>query len=80
MATILLVDDYPRIREFFSEELSDSGHIVFGLGETESILKYLYDFKIDLVLLEPFLGKIDRLDILSEIKHDVPQMPIILVN
>jgi DNA-binding NtrC family response regulator len=80
MATILLIDDYTGIREFFSEELSDEGHKVVGMAMAESAMSYLDDFHIDLVLLEPYLGKTERWDILSEIKHNHPHLPVIIVT
>ena len=80
MATILLIDDYPGIREFFSEELRDEGYKVVVTAKADSVMEYLADSHIDLVLFEPYLGKTERWDILSEIKRNHPHLPVIILT
>lgn len=52
MATILIVDDQPHMKELFSGELIDEGHQVEWVGDAESARKFLDSTPPDLVLLD----------------------------
>jgi CheY-like chemotaxis protein len=80
MATILIVDDQPHLRELLSLELEDSGHEVEGVGDVQSVKTYFQDSKPDLVLLDLYLNGFEGWDLLRDIKNENPDLPVLIVT
>ena len=80
MPNILIVDDQRYVRELLSEELTDEGYRVSCAGDAESIWTCLKDSPPDLVLLDLYLNGFEGLEILEDIKREVPNLPVIIVT
>ena len=80
MARILIVDDQPYLQELFGQELLDEGYSVVSAGDIESAKKSLEDEKPDLVLLDLYLNGFEGWDLLDEIKHREPFLPVLIVT
>lgn len=80
MASILIVDDQPHVREFFSEELAREGHRITGIGDAESIWAQLKESRPDVVLLDLYLDGFRGRDILNDIKRKEPNLPVLILT
>jgi two-component system response regulator (stage 0 sporulation protein F) len=80
MASILIIDDQPYIQDFFSNELMDEGYTVVATGDAESVKVYLETSKPDLVLLDLFLNGFEGWNLLNDIKHKNPLLPVLIVT
>jgi len=80
MATILIVDDQPHMKDLFSGELIDEGHQVVWVGDAESVRKCLDIFLPDMVLLDLYLKGFDGWEVLHDIKNWNPNLPVLIVT
>jgi len=80
MATILIVDDQPYMKELFSGDLIDEGHQVVWVGDAKSVRKCLDIFLPDMVLLDLYLKGFDGWEVLHDIKNWNPNMPVLIVT
>jgi DNA-binding response OmpR family regulator len=78
MVRILLVDDYPCLRRLITEELFEEGYRVQGTGDSESVADMLRCTRPDLVVLDLFLNKRARWDVLGDIKRHNAALPVII--
>jgi DNA-binding response OmpR family regulator len=73
MSVILIVEDEEPIRELIKLNLSMVGYETLEAGDGEDALQYISNEKIDLVLLDIMLPKLDGYDLLPKIlKKDIP--------
>ncbi len=80
MANILIVDDQPYFRELLSEELTQEGYRVSGIGDAESIHGHLTDSLPDLVVLDLCLDGFEGWEVLRIIKRKDPNLPVLIVT
>lgn len=81
MKTILVVDDEANIRRLYSEELTDAGYRVIGVGSWEEARRALESGRIDLVTLDIRMGEgPDGIEALRLIKDLHPGLPVVLVT
>lgn len=80
MASILIVDDQPYLQELFAQELVDEGYSVVSVADIESAKRSLKDGNPDLVLLDLYLSGFEGLNLLDEIKHKKPHLPVLIVT
>lgn len=80
MATILIVDDQPHMKELFSGDLIDEGHQVVWVGDAESARKCLDSSLPDMVLLDLYLEGFDGWEVLHDIKNWNPNLPVLIVT
>jgi DNA-binding response OmpR family regulator len=80
MASILVVDDQPCVRQIISEELILEGYQVRSLGDTESVREHLQLFRPDLVLLDLYLDGLEGFKVLEDIKCMYPEVPVVIVT
>jgi len=80
MINILIVDDQPYLQEFFSEELTEEGYNIKGVRDVESARRHLRDSKPDVILLDLYLDGFEGWDVLHEIKHECPYLPVFIVT
>jgi DNA-binding response OmpR family regulator len=80
MANILIVDDQICVRQFLAEELSIEGHEVHGVGDAESVRRYLLISQPDLILLDLYLEGPDGFGLFKDIKRQYPDLPVIIVT
>jgi two-component system response regulator (stage 0 sporulation protein F) len=80
MVNILVVDDQPHLQEFFNEELANEGYNFKSAMDVESARRYLKDSKPDVVLLDLYLDGFEGWNVLHEIKHEYPYLPVLIVT
>lgn len=78
-ATILVVEDDPRISELLKTSLETEGFSVFEAASSQSLYRILADEPIDLITMDILLDRENGLDLVRDIrKHS--EIPIILVT
>jgi DNA-binding response OmpR family regulator len=80
MARILMVDDKPRVARLLRQELFDAGHRVFTVRTAERAEEAIRRFMPDLVLLDLYLGRRNRWDLLWSMKRQHPELPVIILT
>jgi DNA-binding response OmpR family regulator len=80
MARILLVDDEPSIRLFYSAVLSDAGHDTIEAPSGPEALKLLDTDPPDLVVLDIRLRSESGLDVLQQIASHPSRVPVIILT
>ena len=80
MAKILIIDDKQYVRELLMEELVDEGYVVETTGDAESVKELITSLKTDMILLDLYMNGKDRWDVLSDIRQQYPQLPILLIT
>ncbi len=80
MARILLVDDESNIRLLYATVLNERGHEVREASSSCEALEYLEREPVDLVILDIKLGRENGLELLREIVHRHPHVPVILLT
>ncbi len=80
MASILLVDDQPDVRELIAIALEREGHVVTEAGDAAGALGHFDgDHDIDLVLLDIGLPGCDGLEVMRRLRT-TSDVPVILVT
>jgi DNA-binding response OmpR family regulator len=79
-STILAVEDDAAIRRGVVDALQYAGYRVLGAGTFEEGLRMALSERCDLLLLDVVLPDGSGLDILSEIRDERPQQPVILLT
>ena len=80
MAKILIIDEYPSLRELLAEELACEGHLVVALGNPLQFKELITTFTPDLVLLDPYMKGKERWDLLEGIKKQAPNLPALILT
>ncbi len=78
-ATILVVDDDPRIRELLRSSLEAEGFNVLEAGTSEELYNRLDDSTVDLITMDVLLERENGLDLVRDIRL-LSEIPIILVT
>lgn len=77
---ILLVDDDPDTRESMSELIEDLGYHVTTCESGEVALEILPNKQFDLVLTDLQMPGMDGLVLLSRIKFNYPDLPVVIIT
>ena len=80
MARILIVDDEASVRKLISAELAEEGYEVSSVGTPESFWAAFRSSAPDLVLLDLYLNRVKGWEVLSEIKRQHPDIPVLIVT
>lgn len=75
---IMIVDDEPAIRLFFSEELTQAGYQVSTASSGEEALARLQTTPVDLVLLDLRMGGMNGLEVIEAIEKQ-PSCPVVVM-
>lgn len=78
--TILIVDDEQGYRDLLSMELSDHGYAVFTACGGPEALEILQRVKVDLIITDMKMPKMDGLDVVIASRKLFPGIPIILMT
>ena len=78
-ATVLVVDDDPRIRELLRSSLEAERFVVFEAHSSEELYKQLEEQSIDLITMDILLDRENGLDLVRDIRKN-SEIPIILVT
>jgi len=82
MATILVVDDDPRIIGALATVLPDDGHTVVGAASGERALELARSQRPDIIMLDIVMPGMDGLEVLSELRADarLAAIPVIILT
>ena len=80
MAEILILDDVFDAVVLIKKILSRQGHTVHTFTEEEDAIRYGYENKIDLAILDIKLKKMSGIDVLAELKRLQPEMKAIILT
>jgi len=78
--TILVVEDSDRLRRFIKSALTKEKYLVHEAPDVETAFRILKEECLDLVLLDLRLGERDGLDILTAIRRQDEELPVIIVS
>ena len=78
--TLLVVDDEPQILKAVSGILQDEGFEVLTAPDGETALKLVGEQTPDLVLLDISLPGMDGLEVLQDLKHRYPSLPVVMIS
>jgi len=80
-ATILIVDDEKDYLNLLKSVLEDEGYRnILTLDNPHKVLRILQENKIDLILLDVYMPGLNGIDVLENISHLNPQIPVIMVT
>jgi DNA-binding response OmpR family regulator len=80
VARLLVVDDEPRIRTYLNRSLSAQGHTVYKAVDGQDALHQLDSREFDLVLLDVVTHGRSWFQVLSELRQQESQTPVIVVS
>lgn len=80
MAKILVVDDEKSIRDALSDILSEEKYDVITAEDGESGWSKLEDEKIDLVLCDIKMPKMDGMELLSKVSEEGMDVPFVMIS
>jgi DNA-binding NtrC family response regulator len=80
MSTILIVEDELKMARLLELNLAEEGYATLAAQDAETGLKLVRQEKIDLVLTDLKLPRMDGLEFLQAVKRSNAQMPVILMT
>jgi DNA-binding NtrC family response regulator len=80
MASILIVEDEPKMRRLLEMNLADQGFTTHAAGDAESGLKLLNSEKVDLVLTDFKLPGMNGVEFLQAIKRANASLPVVIMT
>ncbi|MBI9075466.1 MAG: sigma-54-dependent Fis family transcriptional regulator [Desulfatibacillum sp.] len=80
MATILIVDDDPQLRQSFERILQEEEHLVHTASSGEAGLVKVEQIKPDLVIMDVRMPGMDGLTTYREIQKIEPRLPVIIMT
>jgi|SRR5678815_2548432 len=80
METILITDDDNACRETIQRTLEREGYLVEGVAGVDDALKALHERRFDLIVCDYRMAGKTGLDLLQELHHRGPQVPVLMVS
>lgn len=80
MASVLVVDDEPLIRETLRQILEHAGHEVTDVGNGKEALSALSGRTFDLVITDILMPEKEGIETIIEIKSQMPNLAIIAIS
>ncbi len=80
MASILVVDDEPSMREFLEILLAKEGHRVATAADAAAALRVAAEGEVDLVLTDLRLGAESGLEVLRAVKQAAPATEVVIMT
>jgi two-component system invasion response regulator UvrY len=82
MIKVLVVDDHPIVRQGLKQVISEESDMaVFGEAQnSQEVLELIYRQDWDVVILDITLPGRGGLDVLKEIKHERPSLPVLILS
>jgi DNA-binding NtrC family response regulator len=80
MATILLVEDDELVRDMLAQTLQRAQYKVLCANDGEEAAAILKSNRPDIMITDIVMPKKSGITLITEIKHDQPDMPIIAIS
>ena len=80
MKCVAVVDDDPRLRELIRDELIDEGVEAVVCSDGEALLELLDQRKVDLILLDLMMPKMDGMTCLKRLSERSNLVPVLVVT
>ena len=80
MATILLAEDDPAVREFVRRALAHSGHDVTAVDDGLGAVEALSANSFDLLITDIVMPGMDGIALALKVSKDHPRMPILMMT
>ncbi|HHO76698.1 MAG TPA: response regulator transcription factor [Deltaproteobacteria bacterium] len=82
MIRVLIADDHPIVREGLKQILSETDDIIVvdEAANGQEVLKYAWEKNYDVVLLDISMPGRDGLEVLRELKHTKPKLPVMILS
>ena len=80
MLSILVADDETHIRELYRIRLTKRGYNVLTASDGLEAINLIYSKKIDLIILDVMMPKLNGFEVLNMIRSDDINIPVILVT
>ncbi|MGH9481535.1 MAG: sigma-54-dependent transcriptional regulator [Terriglobales bacterium] len=80
MATILIVDDEPKMQRLLELQLSQSGYATLAAGDAEQAMKLLQEQPVDLVVTDLRLPGMNGLEFLLAAKRAQAGLPVVVMT
>ena len=77
---ILIVEDEPVLREGLHDLLTTAGHVVEAVADGEAALKSGADPRVQLLLLDLMLPRLDGVEVCRRLRELRPDMPILILT
>src|SRR5499426_2002406 len=77
---ILIVDDEPAIRSTLRDVLEDEGYRVSAVGGGADALRFFADELPDVTFLDIWMGRMDGLETLAEVKRARPEAVVVMIS
>src|SRR5882724_10581945 len=77
---ILIVDDEPAIRSTLRDVLEDEGYRVSTVGGGADALRFFADELPEVTFLDIWMGRMDGLETLAEIKRTRPEAVVVMIS
>ncbi len=79
-AKILVVDDDEVIRNLLIDTLTSMGYQTWGVANGEEALAVLNQKKVDIVITDIKMPKVDGVRLLKKIKETQPDLPVLIIT
>ena len=79
-ARILVIDDDELVRSLFKETLEEQGHTVVTAGTSAQGIDYARKWEFTLVFLDLKMPDIDGAELLKQMRHDKPKLPVTIIT
>lgn len=80
MAKVLFIDDEQWVRDLYTAELEDEGHVVIATGDIEFALDLIDTYRPDLIILDLFLNQARGWDVLPAIREIDPTVSVVVLS
>jgi two-component system, response regulator, stage 0 sporulation protein F len=80
MSAILIVDDQSYMQHLFEIELADNEYTIVHADNVKEAQTFLDNFRIDLVILDLYIGGFQGWDLLADIKQRYSNLPVLIVT
>lgn len=77
---VLVVDDEPLIRRGYAARLREVGHATVEAGGVAEALEIVRGGDVDAVLADIHMGARGGLDLIAELRHPFPDLPVLLMT
>lgn len=81
MKTIMIIDDEPGVLDILGETLGKDGYEIIPSPDAESALDVIRQgTEVDLVITDNLLPGMQGAELLDELRHHLPSVPVIMVT